>query len=108
MNIDGIIFDLDGTLWDSCRIVAESWGHTLRTKYGAQRVPTEAEVRSIMGMTVAQIAERLFSEYGERALEVCADCIHEENAYIAAHGGGKPYPGLEELFGRLSGRCSDT
>ena len=31
MNIDGIIFDLDGTLWDSCRIVAESWGHTLRT-----------------------------------------------------------------------------
>ena len=72
MNIDGIIFDLDGTLWDSCRIVAESWGHTLRTKYGAQRVPTEAEVRSIMGMTVAQIAERLFSEYGECALEVCA------------------------------------
>ena len=101
MNIDGIIFDLDGTLWDSCRIVAESWGHTLRTKYGAQRVPTEAEVRSIMGMTVAQIAERLFSEYGECALEVCADCIHEENAYIAAHGGGKPYPGLAELLRRL-------
>ena len=105
MNIDGIIFDLDGTLWDSCRIVAESWGHTLRTKYGAQRVPTAAETRSIMGLTVAQIAERLFSGYGERALEICTDCLREENAYISAHGGGTPYPGLEELFGRLSGRC---
>ena len=105
MNMDGIIFDLDGTLWDSCRIVAESWGHTLRTKYGAQSVPTAAETRSIMGLTVAQIAERLFSGYGERALEICTDCLREENAYIAAHGGGTPYPGLEELFGRLSGRC---
>ncbi len=105
MNIDGIIFDLDGTLWDSCRIVAESWGYTLRTKYGARHVPTEAGVRSVMGLTVAQIAERLFSEYGGHALEICRDCIYEENAYIAAHGGGTPYPGLEELFGRLSGRC---
>ena len=105
MNIDGIIFDLDGTLWDSCRIVAESWGYTLRTKYGARHVPTEAGVRSVMGLTVAQIAERLFSEYGGHALEICRDCIYEEHAYIAAHGGGTPYPGLEELFGRLSGRC---
>lgn len=58
-----------------------------------------------MGLTVAQIAERLFSGYGECALEVCADCLREENAYIAAHGGGTPYPGLEELLRRLSGRC---
>ena len=105
MNIDGIIFDLDGTLWNSCRIVAESWGYTLRTKYGVQQTPTEAELRSVMGLTVAQIAERLFSEYGGRALEICTDCIREENAYLAAHGGGTPYPGLEELLRRLSGRC---
>lgn len=31
--------------------------------------------------------------------------LREENAYIAAHGGGTPYPGLEELLRRLSGRC---
>lgn len=105
MNIDGIIFDLDGTLWDSCSIVAESWGYTLRTKYGVQQTPTEAELRSVMGLTVAQVAERLFPEYGVRALEICRDCILEENAYLAQHGGGMPYPGLEELFGRLSEHC---
>ena len=24
MITDGVLFDLDGTLWDSCRVVAES------------------------------------------------------------------------------------
>ena len=101
---DGVIFDLDGTLWDSCRSVAASWAETLAKNHGALYMPTEEDVRGIMGMTVEQIAETLFSTYGEQALAVCRDCIEHENAYIAVHG-ARLYPGVEALFQTLEGTC---
>ena len=77
MNIDGIIFDLDGTLWDSCRVVSESWGETLRQKYGITDGPAPARVKSIMGMTADEIADTLFSGYGPQFREICLACMLE-------------------------------
>ena len=102
MNIDGIIFDLDGTLWDSCRVVSESWGVTLRQVYGIESGPTADEVKGIMGMTAEEIAAALFSGYGARAREICLACIHGENDYIADHG-GDVYPGVPAMLRALSG-----
>ena len=104
MLCDGVIFDLDGTLWDSCRSVAASWVETLAKNHGGLYTPTVEDVRGIMGMTAEQIAEKLFSVYGREALSVCRDCIDHECAYIAVHG-GKLYPGVEELFQALEGVC---
>ena len=103
MITDGILFDLDGTLWDSCRVVAESWGETLRRVYSAENGPSREEVRGIMGMTAGEITQTLFSQYGTQAGEVCMRCIQEENAYIAIHG-GDVYPGVKEMLEKLSAR----
>ena len=62
MNIDSVIFDLDGTLWDSCRVVSESWGETLRQICGAARGPGPDDVKSIMGMTAAEFAAAPLSQ----------------------------------------------
>ena len=101
MTTDGVIFDLDGTLWDSCRVVAESWGETLRRLDPAAVSPGPDEVRGIMGMTAPEIARTLFSQYGAEAEAVCLTCIREENEYIAARG-GELYPELEETLAALS------
>lgn len=101
MRIDGIIFDLDGTLWDSCRVVSESWGLTLRERFGAGQGPDPRAVRGIMGMTADEIAAALFSGFGERSREVCLACIHGENDYIAVHG-GDVYPGVGALLESLA------
>lgn len=101
---DGVIFDLDGTLWDSCQSVAASWAETLAKNHGGLYTPTEEDIRGIMGMTAEQIAETLFSAYGDQAPAVCRDCIDHEYTYIAVHG-GRLYPGVEELFQTLEGSC---
>ena len=101
MKPDGIIFDRDGTLWDSCRVVAASWSETLLQKYGIAPGPDARQIRSIMGMTAAEIQNALFSQYGARAEEICLACIHGENAYIAAHG-GDVYAGVPEMLAALS------
>lgn len=101
--IDGIIFDLDGTLWNSCRVVAESWGETIRRHYAGHPVPTVNDIRAIMGMTAQGIANHCFSDYGDKAMEACLKCMEEENAYIALHS-GDVYPGVEEMLLELSAK----
>lgn len=100
MGIDGIIFDLDGTLWDSCRVVAESWTQTLEKIGAAGHVISTEDAKSIMGLTAAGIADKLFSHYGDRADEVCRRCMEEEIDYISQHS-GDVYPGVEEMFEKL-------
>lgn len=99
--IDGIIFDLDGTMWDSCDTVAASWQHTLREFYDPTAIITRESISSIMGMTTEQIIGIIFSPYGERAAEICHHVMEVEAEYCASHG-GKLFPGLEEALKSLS------
>ncbi len=101
MFADSVIFDLDGTLWDSCRSVAESWSRTLAEDHGGLLQLSEADIQGIMGMTAEQIAAKLFTVYGDQALEICLDCLKKECEYISNHG-GKLYPGVGQLFQLLS------
>lgn len=101
----GIIFDVDGTLWDACAVVADSWNEYLERF--APDVPTrisEADMRGVMGLTMTQIGDALFgTAEKQRRLEVTEGCCAYEVEYMKNRG-GILYPDLKETFEALAGR----
>ncbi len=86
---DGILFDLDGTLWDALEGICLSWNRALaRFRPDLAGAVTPARLKGCMGMLLPDIAKKLFPqvEPGELAplLEVCCDM---ENEYLARNGG---------------------
>lgn len=101
-KFDGIIFDLDGTLWDPSDVVYESWHHVLNLIDDVTYVPTQKEMESVFGLTNDEIADKLFSYLPlERALEIFNECSDYQNTLIARKG-GKTYPGVNDMLSELS------
>lgn len=94
-----IIFDMDGTLWDSAENVALAWNEAV-----GKQMFTEKDIKSVMGMTMTSIAERLFpNESEEKRREFLARCCECENKFLRERG-GRLFPNtvstLEKLFER--------
>lgn len=98
-----LIFDIDGTIWDSCEAVRDSWRVSLRKRYGCFGSPSLEQVRSIMGKTPDEIAQLLFSRFGSNARAVFDALSEDECAYLAANGAAL-YPGVPETLRALSGQ----
>lgn len=100
-KIDSIIFDLDGTLWDSTATVARAW-HKASQQAGFVKGPvSQAMVRSITGMPYDVIHQKLFPYLNEQQLSTLQErCAAEELAQLQKEG-GLLYEGLEETLEKL-------
>lgn len=97
----GIIFDMDGTLWDSAASVAGCWTEVLKNRYRGIRTVTEEDLQSVMGLTMDKLAAALFPNVEEsRRMQMLEDCCDAENAYLEQHG-AVLYDGLEEVLKEL-------
>lgn len=99
----GIIFDMDGTLWDSSEQVAESWTEVIRQYPNPDRSGvSDADVRSVMGLTMTDIMLQMFPNTDPATRTAMMDrCMSYENEYLAAHG-GRLYDGLEAVLQQLN------
>lgn len=101
----GIIFDLDGTLWDSSEQVAVSWSEALARRPETDRQVTGEDMRGFMGKTMEVIAELMLPELEPSLrIEIMHECESVEQGYLEKHG-GVLFPDLEKELERLGGLC---
>jgi len=102
--MDGIIFDVDGTLWDSTEVVSKAWTGYLREKEGLDILVTADRLRSLFGRLLSDIARDLFPHADEteqeRLIVACED--EEHRALLREHV--DLYPGMEKTIRTLAER----
>ena len=104
MKYESIIFDIDGTLWDSRALVAEGYNIQLR-KEGLHHLQTNEDVLlQLFGRTMSDIADNLFPEIAPEARYALMDrCIESEDAYLSEHPCDTiAYPDIKETMEELA------
>lgn len=94
----GIVFDMDGTLWDSTEQIWKSWKSVL-DQYGVSL--SMEKLKSLMGKTMDVIGESILPDVPKKERdEIFERCFQVENEYLRNHG-GVLYPKLEQTLSIL-------
>jgi len=102
LDIDSIIFDLDGTLWSSLEGVCDVWNMILAKHSNIKRVILPNDMEKCMGDTINVIGKKLFPELDENSqMNLMKECCDAEQIYLGEHG-GVLYPKLEDTLSTLS------
>jgi phosphoglycolate phosphatase len=93
---DSLIFDLDGTLWDTCASCAIAWNAVVRRHDISFREITAHDVRKVTGRPHDMCIRDTFLGVSERELQILIDETSiEDNRAIEQHG-GELYAGVRD------------
>ena len=87
MKRNAIIFDVDGTLWDSCQSVANAWNIVFdRHKELNGKKVTEEQAKGFMGKTSEEIFSTLLPDLEkQKMIAIMEECGKEEEIEITKH-----------------------
>ena len=84
--MDSIIFDVDGTLWDSTNEVADAWVIAAKEFDAPYEHITGERLHKEFGKTMDDIGISLFPEYpAEEAIKIIRRACAIENEWLAVH-----------------------
>lgn len=106
MKVESLIFDIDGTLWDSRALVADGYNLQLRDE-GLEKYCVNAEqLKALFGKTMSEIADIMLSdiEVPER-YALMERCMEREDAYLRENASEAiAYDGVKETLTELAKR----
>ena len=103
MNYESLIFDIDGTLWDSRALVAEGYNAQLK-KEGLEHLSVDAErLKTLFGKVMTEIADALFESLPqEERYPLLERCMESENAHLHEDPCNIGFPGVKETLEKLA------
>ena len=98
-----LIFDIDGTLWDSRALVAEGYNIQLRAE-GYDHLCVDAEIlRALFGKVMTEIADAILAEiHVPERYALMERCMDTENRYLAENECNIGYAGVKETLEELA------
>lgn len=101
-KVDGIIFDLDGTLWDSTEVILKVWNDAANEFKEITKRLTLEDIQSVMGLLLEDIGKKFYPHLSdEKIKEIVKYCSKTENEYLSIHG-AKLYENLEDALQKLA------
>ena len=99
MKYESLIFDIDGTLWDSRALVAEGYNAQLK-KEGLEHLSVDAErLKTLFGKVMTEIADALFESLPqEDRYPLLERCMESENAHLHEDPCNIGFPGVKETL----------
>jgi phosphoglycolate phosphatase len=102
-KIDSLIFDVDGTLWDSTAVAAAAYNRILEQK-GIHLSVRSEDLKRLFGLPMNTIAEKLMPEINPGLREsIALEMFDYEKEYIRING-AVVYDGVHDTIRSLSGK----
>ena len=103
MKYESLIFDIDGTLWDSRELVAEGFNIQLR-KEGFDHLCVDAEIlRPLFGKSITEFADAMLPSIPvPERYELMERCMKTEQEYLFANECRVGYPKVKETMAELA------
>ena len=103
MKYESLIFDIDGTLWDSRELVAEGFNIQLR-KEGFDHLCVDAEIlRPLFGKSITEFANAMLPSIPvPERYELMERCMKTEQEYLFANECRIGYPKVKETMVELA------
>ena len=103
MKYESLIFDIDGTLWDSRALVAEGYNIQLRSEGLAHLCVTAEDFLPLFGKVMTEIADVIFASVPVPERYALMDrCMATENEYLHQNPCRIGYPGVKETMSVLA------
>lgn len=103
MKFDGIILDIDGTIWNTTEIVARGWNKAIKSSFPQVPLVSAEILQGQFGKTMTVIAQNLFPMLSDSDKKILLDkCCFEEQKALSENTENITYPNVVQTIKELS------